>query len=98
MQVNLEYASKAVDALLRYESIGSRPGVKARFRHLGFDGDDIGNLLASLMHLAQQLKNEGEDIDVRVLWESAWNNFEKEVLIPDDIELGQREVAADNEA
>lgn len=101
MKINLAYASRALETLRHFKSESGKlyPTVYAEGNYslLGVNRDDIVDLMASLLHLAQQMKNEGEELDPEVVKDTAWHHFECEVLEPDDIEIGQREVAAENE-
>lgn len=101
IEVNLEHVNEALVALNQYKVLtGGKqlisPYVPGQFRQFEFEDHDIKDLITSLLHLAQQLQNEGQDIDPEDIWQSAWHHFETEVLDPDDIELGRRKMEEDN--
>ena len=101
MEVNLEYANAALAAACAYREAMEKKDWKfgaGDFFQFKLQGYDISDVMTSLLHLTQQLQNEGEEVVPELVWTRAWTHFDAEVLHPDDIELGEREVRKQKEA
>lgn len=92
MEANLEYANMALMSVCQYKQLSGKnfQPYKQNLRQFGLEDSDLVDLITSTLHLAQQLQNEGQDIDPEQVWNSAWMHFDAEVLHPDDIEQDQR--------
>lgn len=92
MQVNSEYVSKALGAVLQYHGEPRTSGYRGgEFSRFNLEEGQLIDVIASALHLAEQLRNEGQPIDPQRVWNRAWDHFDREVLHPDDIELACRE-------
>lgn len=87
MKVNQEYVAKAERALQAYH--GEQPEQ---------EGYVISDVIASLLHLAEDWRNKGVPVDPQRLLERAWHHFDAEVLRLDDIEQMEREQRRENGA
>ena len=104
VQVNPEYVEAALQAVACYGAVmkqthGTSPKLRSldQYVEFGLEFTDIADLISSLLHLSQCLKNAGlQTMDPEHIRDRAWNNFYCEVLDPDDIELDQREMRKKN--
>lgn len=98
MKTNPEYVAKALVAVSSYVQAQNAPQyAKGEYCRFKLEDSDLTDTIASILHLAEELRNEGQDIDPRLVWERAWCHFDAEVLDPDDIEQNQREVAEERD-
>ena len=99
MEVNVEYANSALSAVCTYKEGRKRGAPQYRdgeFCQFELEDYDLTDVITSILHLAEQLKNEGEDVDPECVWRLVWDHFNREVLEPDDIEMGRRQMEAED--